>query len=389
MLWPRSLETLAKVAVVLDDVSAFSRHGPNPEAPPLMLTKILALGLFVLPIASPVLSEPAPQPSDPELRAMIASEPALRAAFAAHPESLARIERLWPSVSRKIGPLPLYDGAIPNSKPAPDEEKREEILGRENVRLVSVPTYTLYLPAPDRASGAAVAIFPGGGYVSLAWSFEGTAIAEALQDRGIAAALVKYRLPSDATMVDKSIGPLQDAQQAVLQIRRHARAWRIDPDKVGVIGFSAGGHLASTVGTHFDSAVVPDPDHLSVRPDFMILVYPVITMADKNGSDVAQAHRGSRDALLGSQPTPAQIRRFSNELQVTSRTPPAMLLAAEDDTVVDIDNSIGFYEALRRNGVPAELVLFPRGEHGFVALPRHEWMAPMWAWLGKNGWIKP
>jgi len=286
-------------------------------------------------------------------------------------------------VPTQIGPLPLYDGGVPNSKPVADTERQLQSGGMLVFFEVSHPTYTVYLPAPARASGAALVIFPGGGYSGIVWDYEGTPAAQALQDRGIAAIIVKYRLPSDRTMVDKSIGPLQDAQQALLQVRRHAKSWGIDPARIGVMGFSAGGHLASTLGTHFDTSLVSDPDGISVRPDCMILVYPVITMSDE------KTHRGSRNALLGPHPDPGQVRRFSNELQVGPGTPPTFLVAAENDSAVDVDNSIGFFEALRHNGVPAEMVLFPTGEHGFPQISRAEWMAPVWAWLAKNGWLRP
>jgi len=285
---------------------------------------------------------------------------------------------------RTLPPMALYEVAIPNARPVPDNEEHHPLTGfGEVISHVSRPTYTVYLPAPDRASGAAVVIFPGGGYRGLTWERTGTSPAAQLQDRGIAAVVVKYRLPSDATMLEKTIGPLQDAQQALIQVRRHAKEWGIDPSKVGVMGFSAGGHLASTLGTHFGTVLVDDPEGLSVRPDFMILVYPVISMADD------KAHRGSREALLGITPDEMQIRRFSNELQVGKDTPPAILVAAGDDTAVDVDNSISMYEALRKHGVPAELVLFPRGEHGFSLISRDSWMAPIWSWMMTYGLAKP
>ena len=177
--------------------------------------------------------------------------------------------------------LPLYPGAIPNSKPAPDEEKQGSFLGWLITEKVSRPAITAYLPAPDKSVGSAVIIFPGGGYSMESSSMEGSEIASLLQSRGVAACVVKYRLPSDATMDDKSIGSLQDAQQAVKVVRKHAAEWRIDPAKVGVMGFSAGGHLAATVGTHFGKAYIPNADNVSLRPDFMVLVYPVISMTSE------------------------------------------------------------------------------------------------------------
>jgi acetyl esterase/lipase len=299
------------------------------------------------------------------------------------PATRGFFESIRDSTSRKIGPAPLYETGIPNSKPGPDAESLNQMGAMEAFAKVSHPTYTAYLPPPSRASRSAVIIFPGGGYHVLSWSWEGPRIAEALQDRGVAAILVKYRLPSDDTMIDKSIGPLQDAQQALLQVRRHAKEWGVDPQMVGVMGFSAGGHLASTVGTHFDAVLVPNPDELNVRPDFMILVYPLISMADN------KTHMGSREALLGSHPGAEQIRRFSSDLQVSERTPPSLLLAAENDSVVDVDNSIDFYQALRHHAVPAELILFPQGQHGFFQLSLEEWMVPLSAWLARNGWLRP
>jgi acetyl esterase/lipase len=296
----------------------------------------------------------------------------------------AAIEALLPWLPRVTGPLPLYDGDIPNSKAAPDLESRSRILGMETLSQVSRPTYTVYLPAAARASGTAIVIIPGGAYEELTWSLEGTRTAEALQDRGIAAVLLKYRMPSESTMLDKSIGPLQDAQQTLRQVRRHAEDWGIDPHRVGVMGFSAGGHLAATLGTHFDTVLVPNPDAMSVRPDFMILCYAVI-----GATDATKTNKNAFVALLGPNASQTQIRRFSNELWVSATTPPSLLIAAENDTSVDVEHSLHFYDALRKHAVPAKLVLFPQGEHGFFQLTQDEWRAPLWAWLASNGWLKP
>ncbi len=279
--------------------------------------------------------------------------------------------------------LPLYPGVIPNSKQAPDEERQGSFLGWLITEKISRPTITAYLPAPDKSVGSAVIIFPGGGYSIESSSMEGSEIASLLQSRGVAACIVKYRLPSDVTMADKAIGPLQDAQQAIRVVRSHASEWKVDPAKVGVMGFSAGGHLASTVGTHFNKAYLPDADSENLRPDFMVLVYPVISMSNALG------HKGSREALLGPHPTNAQVRLFSNEEQVTDRTPPALLLHAADDQIVDVDNSVSFFEALRRHKVPVQLIVFPKGDHGFFLITRDDWMQPMFEWLTKNGWMKP
>jgi acetyl esterase/lipase len=159
------------------------------------------------------------------------------------------------------------------------------------------------------------------------------------RDRGIC---VKYRLPSNQTMVDKFVGPLQDAQQAIRFLRQRARDWNVDPSRVGAIGFSAGGHEASTLATHFKKAYVDNPDHASLRPDFLIAGYPVISM------DANITHMDSRKALLGMNPNEDLACMFSNELRVSAETPPPLLLHASDDGLVDVDNSILFYEALRR-----------------------------------------
>lgn len=280
--------------------------------------------------------------------------------------------------------IPLYAGPIPNAT----SYIMKEVLTEKDGRIVwyqkvSKPTLTVFLPAKEKASGAAVVIFPGGGYSGESYDAEGLRIAETLINHGVAAFVVKYRLPSDSIMVDKSLGPLQDAQRAIQVVRERAAEWGIQPDKIGVMGFSAGGHLASTVGTHFAESLIENPNKTSLRPDFMILVYPVISMSE------ALAHKGSRTNLLGKTPTPSQIERFSNELHVTTQTPPTYLTHSGDDTVVDVDNSIVFYEALRHHKVPAELHLYPTGNHGFVLkLPTEEWMVPLFRWMKGNEWVR-
>lgn len=275
--------------------------------------------------------------------------------------------------------FPLYGhGAIPNSKPGPDEESVGGF-----IRKVSRPQIQVYLPAKIKGNGASVVVFPGGSYAGLTFDYEGTQQAQFFVDHGIAAFVVKYRIPSEQTMEDKSIGPLQDAQQAMRFVRLHATEWNLDAARVGVIGFSAGGHLASTLATHFTKAYVDNPDHISLRPDFLIVVYPVISM------DAKITHMDSRNALLGTDPSEDQVRLFSNELQVTKDTPPTLILHAVDDRLVDVDNSIVFLEALRRAGVPVEALLFQKGQHGFFMMPRDQWQAPILDWLTSNGWLCP
>ncbi len=284
--------------------------------------------------------------------------------------------------------LPLYGDHIPNSKPVKDEEQSDPGKppgGHQSLSLVSHPTLTIFLPAKDKANGTAVIICPGGGYVHLAIDHEGYEVAHSLNDMGIVAIVLKYRLPSDSTMIDKTIGPLQDAQQAIKLIRENASAWGVNPDRVGIMGFSAGGHLASTAGTHFTKAVIEHKAGTSLRPDFMILGYPVISFSDSIG------HRGSRDNLLGHHPSEAQIREYSNELQVTAQTPPTFLVQAFDDKTVKAENSLYFYEALLRNGVPSEMHLYPHGGHGFGLHNRttnDQWIERLQNWLDSNGWLK-
>ena len=281
----------------------------------------------------------------------------------------------------KMQSIPLYgEAGIPNSKPGPDEETSTD---GSWIKKVSRPVIQVYLPARARATGAAVVIFPGGSYAGLTFDFEGVQQARFFVDHGIAAFVVKYRIPSDATMVDKSIGPLQDAQQSMRFVRQHAAEWGVDPRRIGAIGFSAGGHVASTLATHFDKSYVDNPERVDLRPDFLVLVYPVISMEAK------LTHLDSRKALLGTEPPESRIRFFSNELQVSRDTPPTLLLHAADDALVDVDNSIAFFEALRHAGVPVEARLFREGGHGFFLMPRDRWQAAIVDWLQSSGWLSP
>lgn len=281
----------------------------------------------------------------------------------------------------KMQSFPLYgDAAIPNSKPGPDEEASEN---GSWIQKVSRPVIQVYLPAGVKATGAGVLVFPGGSYSGLTFEFEGTEQARYFIDHGIAAFVVKYRIPSDATMIDRAMGPLQDAQQAMRFVRAHAAGWNVDPKRIGAVGFSAGGHLAATLATHFSESYVDNPDHIDLRPDFLVLVYPVISM------DAKITHADSRKALLGANPTEARIRFFSNELQVTKDTPPTLILHAADDRLVDVDNSVAFFEALRHAGVPVEARLFQKGQHGFFLMPRDRWQSTIIEWLASNGWLSP
>ncbi len=266
----------------------------------------------------------------------------------------------------------LYTRDIPNSKKA--NVKEEYTSGM--YRNVTNPTLEVYLPEKEKSNGIAVIICPGGAYGVVVYQAEGVRTAKELAKNGITAFLLKYRLPDDATMIDKKIGPIQDAQQAIKVVREGAKKWGIDTNKVGIMGFSAGGHLAATAATHFKQTYIENTNNTNLRPDFLILIYPVISMQDE------LTHHDSRRNLLGNNPSQDDIQKFSNELQVDSDTPPSYITHAGDDKVVTVDNSIIFYKKLQQNNVPAELHIYPRGNHGFVLFqPAEEWITPILKWL--------
>ena len=252
--------------------------------------------------------------------------------------------------------FPLYPNGVPNSKPTP--ATYIEKLNVDWITFVSQPTLIAYFPEKAKANGTSIVIFPGGGYGGLSMVNEGSNIAKAFNALGVTAFIVKYRLPSDDIMVDKTIGPLQDAQQAVLTVRKRATEWGLNTAKIGIIGFSAGGHLASTAGTHFDKLVIEDKENISVRPDFMILLYPVISFGP-------MAHVGSRENLIGKTPSESLLNLYSNETQVSANTPPTFLVHAQDDDVVPVQNSLMFYDSLLKNKVKAAMQIFQAGGHGF------------------------
>ena len=230
--------------------------------------------------------------------------------------------------------------------------------GAKGERPEDKPTLTIYLPEEKKTAGTAVVICPGGGYGGVAIDHEGHQIARWFNSLGVAGFIVDYRHRR------KGYGhpaPLQDAQRAIRTVRTRAGEWKVDPEKIGVMGFSAGGHLASTTGTHFDKG---DPDaadaiqRVSCRPDFMILCYPVIAF------DEPYTHRGSQNNLLGQEPDAKLVRSLSNEKQVTPETPPTFLFHTDEDKGVPSENSIFFYLALRRAGVPAEMHIYQKGPHG-------------------------
>lgn len=278
-------------------------------------------------------------------------------------------------------PIMLFPKGVPNSKKAPATyvEKTEN----NRVSMVTDPSITPFFPEKDKANGAAVIVCPGGGYARLAMGHEGYDVAKKFNEIGVTAFVLKYRLPSDDIMADKSIGPLQDAQRAIQLVRERAAEWGINPAKVGIIGFSAGGHLASTAGTHFDKAVIENRANISLRPDFMMLLYPVITFGD-------MAHKGSMHNLLGANPKQDQIDLYSNEKQVTANTPVTFLVQAGDDKTVPVQNSLMFYDALLKANVKAEMHIYPSGGHGFGLNNRTTkdyWFNSATNWLDAGGFL--
>jgi len=242
----------------------------------------------------------------------------------------------------------------------------------------------VHFPPADKANGAAVVICPGGGYGGLAMSYEGHDVARWLNSLGIAGIVLKYR---HAPKYQHPV-PLLDAQRAIRTVRANAKEWKIDPKRIGILGFSAGGHLASTAGTHFEQGKdSPDSEPfeaLSCRPDFVILVYPVITMTDPH------THKGSRQNLLGKQPDAKMVELLSNEKQVTAKTPPTFLAHTSEDTAVPPQNSVMFYDALVKNKVPAEMHIYEKGPHGLGMdrrpdLPFSSWTKRCAAWMEGRG----
>lgn len=277
--------------------------------------------------------------------------------------------------------LPLWPDVVPNHIPT-DEKEVQNKDGILWITHVTMPSLEIFLPAKQHATGRGVIICPGGGYAGLAYDWEGTDIAKSLNAKGIAAFVLKYRLPSSPSIQISHLAPLQDAQRAIRLVRHHADEWNVNADQVGVMGFSAGGHLASTLGTHYAEHIYPVRDaidSLNARPDFMILIYPVISM------QAPVTHRGSRDNLLGMSPSVERVHAYSNERQVDVHTPPTFLLHAGDDDAVPVANSLLFYEALIKAGVKAEMHLYPEGGHGFsLAIgkdPLQSWPERLADWI--------
>ena len=263
------------------------------------------------------------------------------------------------NVSAQPQTIKLWPSNPPGSISDPSYTEIIQTTDILRIEKVIDPTITVYLPSGEKATGSAVIICPGGGYGILAYDYEGTDIAKWYNTIGVAGIVLKYRLPSDVIMQNKSIGPLQDAQEAIRIVRRKAREWNINPNKIGIMGFSAGGHLAATASTHYNQKVYEIKDSTSARPDFSILIYPVISMNKE------LTHGGSRINLLGKNPDQALVDLFSNELQVTKDTPTAFMVHALNDNGVPVQNSINYLMALKKNNVSGELHIYEKGGHGF------------------------
>ena len=271
---------------------------------------------------------------------------------------------------------------VPNSIETSEEEFIEhgDII---KISKVKKPTLEIYAPSKRNATDKAVLIYPGGGYTMLAYDWEGTEIAKWFNSKGITAFVLKYRLPNSKSQKTPNEAPLQDAQRAIRWVRFNADKFGINPNKIGVIGFSAGGHLAATLGTQFDTKnnFKEEPiDTISARPDFMALIYPVITMKDD------YTHKGSRNQLIGKKPTQKLIKQYSNELQVTENTPPTFLVHSSNDNAVPVENSLQFYKALNDKKVKVEMHIYPYGGHGFsLAINQkgylHTWLDRLEDWL--------
>lgn len=273
---------------------------------------------------------------------------------------------------------PLYDGPIPNYIDVPNEQTSQVTNGILRISKVSKPTYHFYPSNSGNANNRpCVIICPGGGYGILAASHEGSDIAQKLNEIGIHALVLYYRIPNAANQLDKKIAPLQDAQQAIRLVRKNAQIWGIDSNKVGIMGFSAGGHLASSAATHFDKDYTGINDQINLRPDFQILLYPVISFRDFT-------HSGSRTNLVGKDAPEDLLHLFSNEEQINAKTPQAFIVHASDDKAVPLKNSLIYAENLVNNNVKVDLHVFANGGHGFGLnnkTTKDDWFKSLTEWF--------
>lgn len=277
--------------------------------------------------------------------------------------------------------IPLWPKDIPNQKITEEVEIHNDkgFLWIENVQN---PTLEIYLPTKRSATGKAILICPGGGYQGLAYDWEGIDIAKYLNSKGIAAFVLKYRSPKLNSLITGHKAPLQDAQRAIRIVRYNSERWNLDRNQIGIMGFSAGGHLASTLGTHYnhgENYLTDAIDSLSARPDFMVLIYPVVTLRSP------YCHEGSRNNLLGIHLNEELIDYYSNELHVGKDTPPTFIVHSTDDKTVSVMNSILFYQALKKEEIYSEMHIYPKGGHGFaLAIGKghlQTWTDRLYEWL--------
>lgn len=331
-----------------------------------MRRRTLLLSLAAGPVAGPV-------------AAALAREPAAAATDYPTSQLLADQVMLWPGTAPGSEGLDLTEQIT--------ERSTYPRIHDRVINGVTQPSIVPFFPPPGTADGSAVLICPGGGYLYSAFDVEGYDVAQWLTSIGVTAFVLKYRLPAEGHQRGYDV-PLEDGQRAIRVIRARAEQWGLDPDRVGAIGFSAGGHLASTLATRFAKTVydpVDDADGLSARPGFVMLAYPVVSM--KTGI----THSGTRNRLIGTSPTQEMIDEFSNEEHVTAQTPPTFGVQADDDRTASTLNSTLFYEALHAAKVSAELHLFRKGGHGFGLRNAHGSLA-LWTvladeWLAASGFI--
>ncbi|MBE5321296.1 alpha/beta hydrolase [Pedobacter sp. MR2016-19] len=279
--------------------------------------------------------------------------------------------------------VPLYQGEIPGAKPTPaDYLENTEIRsnGTLSITKVSIPTLTVFEAPKNVATGTAVIICPGGGYGALAFSHEGTDVAKRFNAIGVTAFVLKYRLPSDEIMVDKTYGPLQDAQQAIYLVRKNAKKYKIKTNKIGIMGFSAGGHFASTLIAHYNDLKISDPEKINLKPNFAALIYPVISFEES-------VHTGTMKNLLGPNPADSLKHYFSANKNVNKKTPPVFFVHAKDDKTVPYENSVLMNEALKQNKVDTDIYLYEKGGHGFGLINKTsdvDWFNLLATWMKKE-----
>lgn len=267
----------------------------------------------------------------------------------------------------------LYKNEIPNNKKVSDPEYViDRSSGDRAFFKTAIPTVTIF--RPEVSNGKSIVICPGGGYAKTSIDKEGMDVARRLVKDSITAFVLKYRLPQDLINIDKSMAPLQDAQQAIRYVRENAKAYSLNPNRIGIMGFSAGGHLAASAATMLDKS----SDGISCRPDFCVLIYPVISFKDEI------THQGSRQRLLGNRPHVDQIESWSCELNVSKDTPPTFIVHASDDQSVPVENSLLFYNACLKNDISVEMHLYAKGGHGFGMYNKYikgTWLDEMINWL--------